>query len=436
MSASRTTAVAIIGAAYGDEGKGLLTGAFAAHTGPDTLVVRFNGGAQAGHTVTLADGRGDGKRHVFHHVGSGSFAGAATYLSRFFVANPILLRTELAELAALGVHPKIAIDPDAPVTLPFDMMINQIVERFRGNARHGSCGMGIGETVERGLNPQFALAAKDLGDVTALRALLARVKTDWVPVRLARLGVASLTEEDHELLDSSAIANQWLADVAAFRDAVAVMPPPRVRHIVFEGAQGLLLDQDRGAFPYVTRSNTGLKNVIPLARDFGVEHLDIVYATRAYTTRHGAGPLAHELPEKPYPGIVDATNIANPWQGTLRFGTLYLDLLARTIGDDLSDLGSPAFTASTQLAVTCLDQVGGRVGWIQNGVVASGTPAKLAAVAARVTGAERLIASHGPTRATLEFHDRLGSRSSGQASWRASSEQPLIRHDPSISTIS
>src|SRR5262249_8795597 len=109
----------VIGAGYGDEGKGLMTDALAASFGPAATVVRFNGGAQAGHTVTLASGR----RHVFHHIGSGTLAGVRTFLSRFFVANPILFGPEIAALKSAGVTPRIMIDPDAPITTPYDMMI-------------------------------------------------------------------------------------------------------------------------------------------------------------------------------------------------------------------------------------------------------------------------------------------------------------------------
>ncbi len=133
----------------------------------------------------------------------------------------------------------------------------------------------------------------------------------------------------------------------------------RGRPLLFEGAQGLLLDQDRGFFPHVTRSNTGLRNVLALADELGLERLEVTYATRAYLTRHGAGPLPRELPEKPYPGVVDATNVPNVYQGALRFGWLDLDVLRRAIAEDLADAGRPPGLAlKARLAIACLDQVG------------------------------------------------------------------------------
>jgi hypothetical protein len=105
---------------------------------------------------------------------------------------------------------------------------------------------------------------------------------------------------------------------------------------LFEGAQGLLLDQDRGCFPHVTRSNTGLRNVLALADELGLERLDVTYVTRAYLTRHGAGAAAARATRKTYPGVVDTTNVPNEHQGTLRFAWLDLDLLGRAIAADLA----------------------------------------------------------------------------------------------------
>ena len=90
----------VIGANYGDEGKGLMTDFLCRQHSAD-LVVRFNGGAQAGHTVVTPEG----ERHVFHHIGSGYFAGVPTYLSKFFVSNPVLFKQEYQELRIPSSYP-------------------------------------------------------------------------------------------------------------------------------------------------------------------------------------------------------------------------------------------------------------------------------------------------------------------------------------------
>lgn len=397
---------AVIGAGYGDEGKGLLTDALAAGLGPGTVVVRHNGGGQAGHTVRLADGRA----HVFHHVGAGTFAGAATYLGRRFVSNPLVLADEIAALARLGFSPRIAADARGLLTTPWDMMINQFVEAARGQARHGSCGLGFGETIERCGDPRYATRLSDLGgDLGALRTRFDRIRRDWVPRRLTRLGHPGLWLRHRDLILFEAGMERALVQavamlaqvdlVAGARDAV-----PRDAPVVFEGAQGLGLDAERGAFPHVTRSRTGLANVLDVAAELGLARIEAVYATRAYVTRHGAGPLAHERAGPPGPRVADPTNRPNPWQGRLRFGTLDLDALGGAIRADLADANGTGIAVSPRLALTCLDQITDTgAAWIEEGRPVTGSPEALAArCATAIPGAPEPIASRGPTRTTLQ----------------------------------
>ena len=400
---TRQFARAVIGAGYGDEGKGLLVDSLAAAT-PGVTVVRFNGGAQAGHTVTTPDGR----RHVFHHLCAGALAGAESFLSRFFVVNPILFAAEADALAQLGANIGVAVDPRASVTLPADMMINQIVERGRGNARHGSCGLGIGETIERNLRPEFAVTVADLVDRPRLQAILSRVRKHWTDERLATLGRRDLSDEERALLADTSIDEHWLDDVAVFSSRARVATTPGDGPLIFEGGQGLKLDQTRGAYPFVTRSNTGSRNVVDLAHDWGVEALDLIYVTRCYRTRHGAGPLAHEHMTALFPGLIDATNLPNPWQGTLRFAPLDLDELAADILADCADASGLATT--TTLAMTCLDQAPAEVDVFADGGPKRITPEALARMTATKCRATRLLTSFGPTRKTLadsEIGDEL-----------------------------
>jgi adenylosuccinate synthase len=424
-------AVAIIGAGYGDEGKGLMTDAQAEGLGADATIIRFNSGAQAGHTVTLPDGRS----HIFHHVGSGAATGAKTFLSKDFVANPILFHREIADLKALGFTPDLAIDPDATITLPQDMMINQIIERARGNARHGSCGVGFGETVERSLHEQFVLRAGDIGAADNLMLLLRRVTTTWVPRRLERLGVKTLSAEDRELLASPEIAVSWIKDVLAFREQVKLLHPSELRahKFIFEGAQGLGLDQDRGAFPHVTRSNTGLRNVMRLASEMDLAQLDIIYMTRAYVTRHGAGPLAHELSQPPAPYVVDITNQPNAWQGNLRFATLDIGLLSHAIKSDLGDAAAAPFSSSVELAMTCLDQMEEKTEFWRNGQLFHAATAALPALAAQACNANGHWESWGSSRLTLK-HSNIGVQSSNYKAGRAINTT-LVGGKPSATNV-
>lgn len=394
------SAQVVIGANYGDEGKGLMTDYHVAPAGKDGIVVRFNGGAQAGHTVVTPGG----VRHVFSHVGSGTLAGAATYLSRHFVCHPALFLKEADALAASGVAlPPVLVDERAPVSTLYDILLNQIAERHRGNGRHGSCGMGFGETVERNLDPEFALTVADLHRGSGyLLQRLAAIRDDYVPRRLAALGVPTLDAQAAAWLASDAALQGFAHAAMRFRRMTQSAGPGVLRdgaRVVFEGAQGLLLDQERGAFPYVTRSHTGVRNALDVAMEAGIGTLDITYVTRAYLTRHGAGPLAGELPGAPYPGVEDRTNVPNEFQGRLRFAHLDLDLLERTIRTDFGDaLSYPGIAATMHVAVTCLDQVGSAVSYAEKGALTIAAPDALASKLAGRLDAGTLYTASGPSR--------------------------------------
>lgn len=389
-------AMAVIGAAYGDEGKGLMTDRLVAETNAP-VVVRTNGGAQAGHTVTTPDGR----RHVFSHIGSGAFAGAATHLSRFFVAHPMFFLAERERVLSLGGDVRVSADPRVIVTTPFDILINQIVEENRGAARHGSCGMGFGETIERNLRPDVALSVADLaGSRLGMVSKLERMRRDWVPARLAKLGIVEIPEKFQAILKDDAILRRFLVDCEAFVEAVAIANDADIADgAVFEGAQGLLLDQDYGAFPHVTRSNTGILNMAAVAREAEIDVIEATYTTRAYTTRHGAGPLAHEGDSMDYATIVDPTNIHNDWQGTIRAAPLDLDVLAEAIRHDMARADGVRLRAN--VAVSCLDQITSGaavyVGGKQRRFSADALPDAVAAATGLVVSA----VSEGPTRADV-----------------------------------
>ena len=340
------TATVVIGANWGDESKGKMVDYLAAGSAGPTVVVRANGGAQAGHTVVTPEG----KRHVFSHFGSGTLAGAATYLARHFVCNPLVFWKENRELVALGARPPIAADPRCFVTTPYDMLINQAVEDHRAHRRHGSVGLGFGETIERNSYPAFQLWKADLANKEKVRDRLRLIRDTWVPTRCAQHGIPRLARDDHrmsdEILDKTVLACLALEGTVATAGAEYL----ERKSVIFEGAQGLALDMDGKNFPHVTRSNTGLRNVAPLARVLGL-NLDVIYVTRPYLTKHGAGPLVGEY--EPNPPIVDQTNTAHPWQGKLRFARLDVGEMRDRIANDLKHWP----TAREGVAVSCLDHV-------------------------------------------------------------------------------
>lgn len=405
-------AEAIIGANWGDEGKGLGVDALAHGQDKhhrDVVVVRSNGGAQAGHGVQLADGT----RHVFHHVGAGTFAGAATHLSQFFVAHPMMLGEELQTLAALGATPRrITIDPRAPVTTPWDMAINQALEMQRAGGRHGSTGLGFGETLERQDQgfPGFRLVAADLWS-DRLATIVQAICHHWMPDRLARAGIDVEASPLADILTRrTSLVERFLQDCAGFRSQVRLMDDADLVDadaVIFEGAQGLQLDQDYGAFPHVTRSHTGLRNMLTIAAEAGIDEIAPRYMTRAYATRHGAGPLPHEIPDADGNGrifwanVVDLTNAPNGWQGTIRHAALDLDLMRDTIDRDIALADGTGIQIDASIGVTCLDQLQGKTYVGDGGRLRCIDVDDVADAFGDATGLRVGLTSHGPTRSDV-----------------------------------
>ncbi|GLQ98213.1 adenylosuccinate synthetase [Dyella mobilis] len=400
---------AVIGAGFGDEGKGRTVDALVANAQRDGLrpwVVRFNSGAQAGHTVVTPDGR----RHVFHQLGSGTFLDAPTYLGAEVVLNPWLLDAELEALADLGVRaPRLLADPRAPVSVPWDAMINQALEHARGAGRHGSCGVGFGETVQRSQHPGYALQGADLMSEARVRARLTAIRHEYLPRRLREVGLP--LDALGTFVDNPALVDRFVADALSLGRRFEWRTPLVLAEqdaLVFEAAQGLRLDQDLGEFPYVTRSQTGLPGIARMAREAGLcalAPLQAHYVTRAYLTRHGAGPLPDELPAPPAPGFSDPTNRLNPYQGTLRFAHLDPDALRRDIRSDLQRIAisktsstpdrNETLTVHPMLEVTCLDQMGSTV-FRRNGT--SVPVADLAVATAAAVGIALAAEAWGPAR--------------------------------------
>lgn len=349
----------VIGAGYGDEGKGLFTNYF---SDSKTLNIRFNGGAQAGHTVEK-----NGHRHVFHHFGSGTFSGAHTFLDKHFVVSPELFIYEYASIKA-NVH-QVYVHPDCLVTTPYDVLLNKFLENSRGGKRHGSCGVGFGETIERSQNPEFKLTFKDLSDSAKVKSTLEKIRDNYIGIRLEAFSatvndlIISLLTTEKDLFQK--FPETFLLPVQRMLAIIDLCEPysqdfyKNYRKIVFEGAQGLMLDQDYGEFPHVTRSNTGLKNVVETLKEFGIkENIHIHYITRIYKTRHGAGPLKKECSSLPYIDFSDMTNSPNPYQGSIRLAPIDTEELSNAIKHDLRYI-SDEFDYSVSVGITCLDQFSG-----------------------------------------------------------------------------
>ena len=342
------SAKCVIDANFGDSGKGSLVNYL---SNKDTTVVKINGGANSGHTVCMPDGR----RHVFGHIGSGTFKGAGTHLSRFFISNPLLFQKEYDKLAPVMT---ISIDPRSIITTHYDMLINQVVENYRTN-KHGSCGVGINETIHR--NKVIPINFESLTVRSTIKNYLLYIRSSYLNKRLIELKVPEEYIVDNKAFSEAVLDNldEAFIDATFFmKQVVSRLDDEYVvesRNIVFEGAQGLLLDQDSKYFPHVTHSKTGLDNVLEFIKDSSVKHLDVYYCTRPYLTRHGNGPLPNEVSSEVF-NIKDETNITNKYQGSLRFAYLDINELQDNIYKEHTKI--PSNISSTRnIVVSCLDQV-------------------------------------------------------------------------------
>lgn len=352
----------IIGSNFGDEGKGLMTD-YMCSINENPVVIRYNSSAQAGHTVVTPDG----KRHVFGHFGSGSFQGFPTFFSSYFSVNPLLFLKEYEELTKIKITPHAMSDINCPVVIPQDMLINQIIERNRGENRHGSCGLGYNESIMRNSIQRYRITIADIHN-KSYRNKLDIIKNEYIKQRLTELNLTDSKDVLINRLYDDNITAHFIYDVEEnFISKVQITDIKEVienyKTIIFEGAQGLMLSEDSKYFPYVTHSKTGISNVISLLEKTNYNEIDIevIYITRSYLTRHGTGPLPHEIQKRPYSNIVDLTNIPNEFQGTLRFALLDIDLLTENINDDymkiLSEKQYEGYNLKKSIAITCLDQI-------------------------------------------------------------------------------
>lgn len=347
----------IIGASYGDEGKGLMTDYFCGKTDKPCITVLHNGGSQRGHTVVGKDSL----RHVFHHLSSGTFAGSDTYFADSFIINPMIFVQEYTELKP---DIKIYCSMYCMWSTPFDMMLNQIIEDSRGKKRHGSCGYGIWETIVRYNNsetisfPDFMLMS-----ITDKIKYLKNIRDNYMAERLKDVGV-NIPPEWKDIVYNDGIIEHFIDDCDFFASNVKYVNRnilEKYPYIVFEGGQGLLLSQDKEN-PHTTPSFTGAENPVRIISKLrGSNNIEVCYVTRTYLTRHGAGEFPQECAKYEInPNMVDKTNVPNDWQGTLRYGKIDISELRQRIYSDFAKF-SEFNNAELSLAVTHLNETDGKL---------------------------------------------------------------------------
>lgn len=322
---------------FGDAGKGTIVDALTVR-GNVSAIVRFNGGGQAAHNVV----RNDGVHSTFAQFGSGTLSSekVKTHLSRFMLVDPLTLQNEAEHLTRLGcraLYERLSIDEDARIVTPFHKAANRLREYARKGNNHGSCGMGIGETMSHALSfPDDVIYAKDLLDVRVLTKKLACIQEALRETADALDGalLPYALEDERSLLNDRAIVRAMAQHFSRIIPRSIIVSGEHLKtlshegELVFEGAQGVLLDEWYGFHPYTTWSTTTCENALTLLSDIGydgfVEKLGVF---RAYTTRHGAGPFPTENAALTK-DVPDLHNGTGRWQGVFRVGW-FDDVLAR-----------------------------------------------------------------------------------------------------------
>jgi adenylosuccinate synthase len=328
MSAQRH-AIIVVDLAFGDCGKGTVVDFLTRHHGAHT-VVRFNGGPQAGHNVVS----GDGRHHTFAQFGSGTFVpGVRTLLSRFMLVEPYALFKEAAHLREIGIPDamdRLVIDGQCMVITPAHQAANRLRELARGKDAHGTCGMGIGELMQDSIDqPHLVLRMCELGNSTVVAERLEGIR---------KLKALQLHEAISALRDdakaqpniATLLEPNWL-DVAVetygdLAKRISKAPSADILNspgtIIFEGAQGVLLDQTHGYHPHTTWSDTTFTNAETSLKEAGFEGRKTrMGVLRTYFTRHGAGPFVTDDPSL-LPLLPEPHNSNAGWQGHFRVGVL------------------------------------------------------------------------------------------------------------------
>ena len=317
----------VIGANYGDEGKGTVVARLAKES-TNVLNILTNGGSQRGHSILTEDGS-----ITFQHFGSGTYHGADSYYGPEYVMNPMQFVKEYTELIRKPEH--IYRDRRCRWSTPYDVMANLIDEEQR--RRKASCGMGIWFTIRRCNQTPIMLFDDFMAKpehwveyLTSVRSYYERLMT--------------IPDSWSDVWKSEDVVKHFIKDCMAMETLTDVSPLSALtgyEHLIFENGQGLLLSDTGRDTADTTPSDTGITYGLRMARECGITDITAHYVTRPYLTRHGDGDMEsevmhrHTISRDVQP---DRTNEYNEHQGQFRYGGLDINRLWQRIHADAKDV--------------------------------------------------------------------------------------------------
>ena len=315
----------VIGANYGDEGKGTVVAHYVKHADGTALNVLTNGGAQRGHSILTEEGS-----VTFQHFGSGTYHGADSYYSRFFILNPMQFVKEYNELLIKPKH--IYRDTTCRWSTPYDSMVNLITEGMQ--KRHASCGMGIWNTIKR-YKSMPCLSFDDFLKMEDPSVYLKRVKQYYEKQ-------VDIPEDWKKVWNSETLMQHFISDCKFMKmfTIPASLSTLDYDNLIFENGQGLLLC-DTGKDTYdTTPSNTGILYSLELLKEISDVDITAHYVTRPYLTRHGDGEMMSECKRNFISKSIeeDRTNHFNDFQGEFKYGNLDISVLRERIVNDSKNI--------------------------------------------------------------------------------------------------
>ena len=322
----------VIGANFGDEGKGLMSHYFglkALEEGKSPITVFHNGTAQRGHTVDY----NPESRHVFHHFGCNTKEGVPTYFADSFLIHPMEFHREFKELGLTAGN--CYCNPNCVVITQYDMLIDNMIEDWiayqYGEREHGSCGYGSWSTTDRiEQRPEIAYTILDFWGKDKYYNMMMNDQWHWVIQRAAQFGIdIDALPKYKEYFEPNSIRRKNL-EANFYQDLwffITHAPMCSMQNIwnnydylIFENGQGLGLDKDVDN-EWHTTSSTGLTNPYRLIANYQDFNAEVCYTTRSYLTRHGLGPMESEVEKRHINNdMIDKTNVPNEFQGSLRYG--------------------------------------------------------------------------------------------------------------------
>ena len=315
--------IAVIGKNFGDEGKGFTCSRLASSL-KKSLIIKHNGGGQAGHTVEDPEGKW---RFIHHQIGAGAEYHVPTLFADSFMPDLFQLGKEVKAFTELfGFQPILYSEKNARITTIDDVLLNMGAEFARGKNRHGSCGMGIEECVQRNA-AGYGITVEELATWSKQDLLhrLKQIRKEYTGRRAKILGIYPLNPY-YEMLNNETVLENFVEEVKENVKLLSLVDADRkwleeFQHLIFETGQGLLLDQDYEAYaPHLTSSKTAIHNPAIFLEKRGLSLEEAIYVTRPYIARHGNGPLPCEVDRSELPGVgEDLTNHPNEWQGILRY---------------------------------------------------------------------------------------------------------------------